>query len=96
MLHIISHSLSDSAVLQRIAPHDAALFIRDAVLGLLGEGRWAEQLRDLQPHCKLYALQPDLEVRGIVAEELLAGIETVDYGGFVALTLEHPVIYAWH
>lgn len=96
MLHIISHSLADSTVLQRVAPHDAVLFIRDAVFGLLREGRLAGQLITLQRHSKLYALQPDLAVRGIAVENLVDGIEPVDYGGFVVLTVEHPVINAWY
>lgn len=94
-MHIISQSLVDAAVLQRIAPDDAVLFMRNAVFGLLREGRLAAQLHDLQQYCTLYVLHPDLEVRGIAAETLVAGIEPVDYYGFVALTAAHPVIHSW-
>lgn len=95
VLHIISQSLSDATVLQRIAPDDAVLFMRNAVFGLLQHGRFAAKLLNLQQDCKLYVLKPDLEVRGIAAETLIDGIEFVDYNGFVALTVEHPVIQSW-
>jgi sulfur relay protein TusB/DsrH len=95
VLHLISQSLSDPSVLQRIAPDDAVLFMRNAVFGLLRHGRWAEQLQCLQRQCRLYVLQPDLEVRGIAVETLVAGIEPVDYNGFVALTVAHPAICSW-
>jgi tRNA 2-thiouridine synthesizing protein B len=95
VLHIISQSLSDSTVLQRIAPDDAVLFMRNAVFGLLQQGRLAAQLQYLQQQCRLYVLQPDLEVRGITVETLVDGIEPVDYDGFVTLTAAHPAICSW-
>jgi tRNA 2-thiouridine synthesizing protein B len=95
VLHIISQSLSDPAVLARITPDDAVLFTRNAVFGLLSQGRLAGQLRYLQQHCRLYVLLSDLETRGIAADTLVAGIEPVDYDGFVKLTVAHPAICSW-
>lgn len=95
MLHIVSQSLSDPVVLERFAPGDAVLFIRNAVIGLSSKGRLSGRLSDLQCQCRLYVLQPDLEVRGIATETLTRGIELIDYAGFVALTVEHPQIHSW-
>jgi tRNA 2-thiouridine synthesizing protein B len=95
VLHIVSHSLSDTVVLERITPGDAVLFIRNAVLGLSKDGRFVGKLQELQRYCKLNVLRPDLELRGIALETLVAGIEPVDYGGFVALVVEYPAVYSW-
>lgn len=95
MLHIVSQSLADPTVLQRIAPRDTVLFIRNAVCWLLRDGRNAVLLQDLQRQCQLYALQPDLALRGIASEDLAVGILTVDYAGFVALAEAHPKIVSW-
>lgn len=95
MLHIVSQTLADAAVLQRFAPGDAVLFTRNAVFGLLQRGRWAGELLRLQGQTRLYVLQPDIELRGIELDSLVPGIEAVDYPGFVALTVEHPVNYSW-
>ena len=37
---------------------------------------------------KIYALQPDLDARGVTTR-LIDGVTAVDYGGFVDLTLEY-------
>jgi tRNA 2-thiouridine synthesizing protein B len=44
---------------------------------------------------QLCALSSDLLARGILSEELLDGIEIIDYTGFVNLTIEHSVIQSW-
>ena len=48
-----------------------------------------------QGGCKIYALGPDLAARGIVAGEVLEGIETVDYAGFVDLAAGATRVCAW-
>jgi tRNA 2-thiouridine synthesizing protein B len=44
---------------------------------------------------KLYVLGPDLEARGMRKENVIDGIQVVDYGGFVDLTVEHQAVQAW-
>jgi tRNA 2-thiouridine synthesizing protein B len=44
---------------------------------------------------KVFALTPDLAVRGISIETLLAGIEPVDYSGFVELAANHGPVHSW-
>ena len=43
---------------------------------------------------KVYALQPDVEARGM-AGKLLDGVTAVDYAGFVDLVAEHPNNQTW-
>ena len=43
---------------------------------------------------KVYALQPDVEARGM-AGKLVDGVTAVDYAGFVDLVAEHPNNQTW-
>ena len=43
---------------------------------------------------KVYALQPDMDARGLTGR-LIEGITLVDYGGFVDLTLAHSTSHSW-
>ena len=53
--------------------------------------RMAERLKKLP----IYALGPDLDARGISPGRRLAGIEVVDYAGFVELAVIHTKVVAW-
>ena len=95
MLHIVSKSPIENAILERIDTGDAVLFIENAVLGLLKQGQLGENLTQLIKKARLYALAQDLEVRGICHDRLTPGIEVIDYSGFVELTVENAVIHSW-
>ena len=43
---------------------------------------------------KVYALQPDVDARGM-AGKLADGIGMIDYAGFVDLVAEHPNNQSW-
>ena len=43
----------------------------------------------------IYALQPDLEARGINSNNMIEGVSLVDYDGFVKLTTEHSNVQSW-
>jgi tRNA 2-thiouridine synthesizing protein B len=43
----------------------------------------------------IYALKPDLEARGIASEELLEGVQEIDYEGFVDLVVHYPLSHSW-
>ena len=44
---------------------------------------------------KIFVLGPDLKARGLALENVIEGIEMVDYGGFVDLTVSHHNVQAW-
>jgi sulfur relay protein TusB/DsrH len=43
----------------------------------------------------VYALQSDLQARGIAPDTVIDGIELVDYDGFVKLATEYQKIQSW-
>jgi tRNA 2-thiouridine synthesizing protein B len=73
---------------------DAVLLIEDAVYAATRGNAAAPGLADAMAHCKVYALMPDLEARG-VADRVIEGVHTVDYGGFVDLVAAHPNNQSW-
>ena len=95
MLHLISQSPIEAAVLDRIETGDSIVFLENAVLRLLQQGDLKETLDRLKSHCRLYVLSDELAVRGIRADELINGIEVIDYTGFVDLTVVHELIQTW-
>jgi tRNA 2-thiouridine synthesizing protein B len=52
-------------------------------------------LMQLLKQNRLYVLADDIAVRGINADELVNGIEVIDYSEMVGLTVKNPVIQSW-
>lgn len=74
-----------------IAPTgEPVLLYEDGVYGAMDSGRLAEQVRAALAQRPIYALAADLEARGI--RRVMAGIQVVDYDGFVGLVEEHNVV----
>ncbi len=98
MLHIVNKSPFQSNALQsclRMAQDGhALLLIEDAVYAATTGAETADRMRDACTRLKIYALQPDLDARGVTTR-LLDGITLVDYGGFVELTVEHTASNSW-
>lgn len=95
MLHLISQSPIDSAVLERISVGDELVFLDNAVLRLLQHGELNHPLTLLLKKNQLHVLADALTIRGIVAEELVQGINIIDYTQLVELTVKHSVIQSW-
>ena len=95
MLHLISQSPIDCAVLERLGVGDEAVFLENAVLRLLQTSADSHRLIQLLNKHPLYVLEDALAVRGIAMEELIQGINVINYSEFVALTVKHPVIQSW-
>jgi len=95
MLHLIFQSPLEAAVLGRISAGDDVVFLESAVLGLLQKSDSAGELAGLSAHCRLYVLIDAINARGILADELVAGMALIDYAGLVALTVKNPVIQSW-
>ena len=98
MLHIVNKSHQQTNALQsclRLAlPGHALLLIEDAVYAATTAGADSAGLAEALARLKVYALQPDVEARGI-AGRLLEGVTPVDYAGFVDLVAEHPNNQSW-
>jgi len=74
---------------------DAVLMIEDGVYGGLGGTGLTEIIEEIGKGVSLYVLSPDLAARGIDAGRLMAGIEGVDYTGFVELVAKHDRTQSW-
>ena len=89
MLHIVNKSPLERNALDsclRVAQGGAILLIEDAVYAATRGNEAESRLRDALSRFKVYALGPDLEARGM-AERVMDGVVSVDYGGFVALVV---------
>ena len=87
MLHIVNKSHAETSSLQsclRLAKAGSALLlIEDAVYAATVAGAAGSGIADAMKTLKVYALQPDVEARGM-AGKLVDGVTAVDYAGFQA------------
>ena len=95
MLHLIFQSPIDIAILERIDPGDDVMFLENSVLRILQKGSLNDILTQLLKRNRLCVLAEDIEVRGIIADELVSGIEVIEYSELVRLTVKNPVIQSW-
>lgn len=95
MLHLILQSPIETAVLDRVETGDSVVFFENAVFRILRNGDLKQTLIQLQSNCRLFVLSDELTVRGIRSEELVSGIEIIDYAEFVELTVAHELIQTW-
>ena len=99
MLHTVNKSPFEKASLDSCLRYakdgSSLLLIEDGVYAALKGTVHEEKVRSAAERLKVYALGPDLKARGMGDAELIDGIETVDYGGFVDLTASHDNVQAW-
>jgi tRNA 2-thiouridine synthesizing protein B len=97
MLHIVNKSPLGHAALDsclRVAQGGDLLLIEDAVYAASAGTLFEPLMRDALKRFKVYALQSDLEARGVAAH-LIEGIAVVDYGGFVDLVTQNKTCQSW-
>lgn len=97
MLHIINKSPLTSSTLEsclRMVASGDILLTEDAVYAATKGNAFESKLSAAMSRCKVYVLQPDLEARGL-ADRLINGVSTVDYGGFVDLTISNNACQSW-
>ena len=99
ILHLVNKSPYDrnslDSCLRLALPGSAVLLIEDGVYAARKPSSAADKLQQALEKHPLYALQADLEARGIAAESLIDGIQLVDYDGFVKLTTEYDKTQSW-
>ena len=98
MLHIVNKSHTQTRSLQSClrmakAGH-ALLLIEDGIYAATQGGAASAGIAEAMKQLKVYALQPDVEARGM-AGKLVDGITAVDYAGFVDLVTEHSNNQTW-
>ena len=81
--------------LARLVDGDTVLILEDGVVGARKGTAFAKALQAKMPVCQIFVLGPDAAARGMKAEDLIKGIQLVDYGGFVDLALRCERVCAW-
>ena len=98
MLHTVNKSPFNSdglsSCLRCALAGSSVLLIEDGVYAARRGTQYEALVQEALKDKKIYALQPDLEARG-VQSNLIDGIELVDYAGFVDLTTDHESVQAW-
>lgn len=93
MLHTINKSPFENCTfdtcIRFLQPGDAILLIEDGVYAVQAGNRFSAIITNLLENNPVFALQPDLEARGITI--VTQGVQCVDYEGFVGLVEEHQV-----
>lgn len=80
----------------RITQKDSAIIlIEDAVIAAKKDGQLEELIKNSCQKIKYFVLEPDLKARGIKTDQLIKGIELVDYNGFVKLTVKYNGVQTW-
>ncbi|RDH82767.1 MAG: sulfurtransferase complex subunit TusB [endosymbiont of Galathealinum brachiosum] len=96
MLHTINKSPFNTSSLEScirfVSADDVVLLFEDAVYAATGNTNKSYLVESLLKTCKVYALSADIKARGV--DDLIAGVETTDYDGFVDLVEAHNV-QAW-
>ena len=97
VLHIVNKSPFDRNSLEtclRLArPGSAILLIEDGVYALRANTGAAESLGNSE--LPVYALQPDIQARGLSEDSMIDGVALVDYDGFVQLATEYDKLQSW-
>lgn len=95
MLHLVFQSPVEPALFKRFDTGDVAVFLENSVLRLLQNSLLADSLKQQLSKNRLCVLADDLTIRGISTDELINGIEVIDYAELVKLTVDNPVIQSW-
>ncbi|MCP4696314.1 MAG: sulfurtransferase complex subunit TusB [Gammaproteobacteria bacterium] len=99
MLHTVNKSPFErnslESCLRLAAKGSAILLFEDGVYGAAKGTRIEDMIAKAAKDFALYVLGPDLEARGMRAENVIDGIKVVDYGAFVDLTVENNTVQAW-
>jgi tRNA 2-thiouridine synthesizing protein B len=94
MLHIVNkspaHTTAFASCLRLAQPGAALLLTEDGIYAATDAAAMAAAMKSL----KVYALQPDVQARGMAAR-LVDGVTPVDYAGFVDLVVEHANNQSW-
>jgi tRNA 2-thiouridine synthesizing protein B len=98
-LHIVNKSPFErnalASCIGHLAKDDAVLLIEDAVVAARDGSTVAPLVREAMKNGPVYALAPDLAARAIKREGVIAGMELIDYRGFVELAARHTRTQSW-
>ena len=99
ILHTVNKSPFEKNSLDECLSHStdgsAILLLEDGVYAAMQGTNVETALKDAMASKKVYALGPDIKLRGLSAEKVIDGVEIVDYNSFVDLTESNDKVQAW-
>lgn len=101
MLHTVNKSpfeknSLDSCLRFAVRQGHSLLLFEDGIYAALKGTDFEPKITEALKTIKIYVLTPDVEARGMRTDEnVIAGIQPVDYGGFVDLVVENKATQAW-
>jgi len=99
MLHTVNKSPFEKTTLDsclRFAQQGASiLLLEDGVYAAMRGTATEGKMVVAGNRHKIFVLGPDLKARGLAVENVIEGIEMVDYGGFVDLAVSHDNVQSW-
>jgi tRNA 2-thiouridine synthesizing protein B len=97
MLHLVNKSPFErgafESALNMARKGSAILLIEDGVYAALKNTPFEDKVSAAAKDIRICVLGPDLEARGV--DQVIEGVEVVDYGGFVDLTVDHTPVQSW-
>ncbi len=97
MLHIVNKSVFErnnlATATQFVDDSSVVLLTEDGVISASNNVA-SELLDDLAASGRVYALQGDIDARGLTSK-IKENVKTVDYAGFVDLVVEHGTPVSW-
>lgn len=98
-LHTVNKSPFERNSLQSCIDHldngDALLLIEDGVVAASNGSIVTSLVQEALKKGPVYVLGPDLSARGIKREDMIAGMQLIDYRGFVELAVHHKCTHSW-
>jgi sulfur relay protein TusB/DsrH len=95
MLHLIFQSPVEVATLARMDAGDVAVFFENSIFRLLKTGSLDNLLTEQLKNNRFCVLADDLAVRGITSDELINGLDIIDYAELVSFTVDNALIQTW-
>lgn len=94
-MHLIFQSSEAGVVLERIDSGDAAVFLGGSLFRLLRQGAMADRVASAVNTRYLCVLAGDLAMFGVEADDLVDGVEVIEYADWVELTIKHKQTLSW-
>ncbi|MBX2808798.1 MAG: sulfurtransferase complex subunit TusB [Cellvibrionaceae bacterium] len=96
ILHLVNQSPFDNHRLQECLQHccanDAIVLFDEGVYGALASQTYAQQLSQQ----RVYAIDDDLQLRGLAQAPLIDTVQLINYDDFVRLTTDYPLTQSWY
>lgn len=99
MLHTVNKSPFErttfASCISMAKSGSSILLIEDGVVAATKGTTAADSITKAMEGISFYVLGPDLSARGLSEDNLIDGIKTVSYEGFVELVAEHDTVQSW-